>query len=175
MAVTSASATSQPTSGPPVTGPHRIAASSTPAASEVRYAVRATPNSAATRAACNRSSPSRSSKIMGELTYGGGTRRWEFSTALLSLAMAPTGGAPGATGDSGDPLYLDQAVVEGRRPAQVRDALRGDVVGVAAVGRVLLPPHRGRHHDAAARLVVDARLQHEAAALVVHPHPVAAG
>src|SRR5512147_2894146 len=76
---------------------------------EDRYTERPTPYSAATRAACRRSSP---------------------AAALGSWKLGA--------------FNLHQAVVESRAAPEVGDALRGEVVRVAPVGGVLLPPHRGR-------------------------------
>src|SRR5688572_23483067 len=72
-----------------------------------------------------------------------------------------------------DTLHLHPAVVEGGAAAEVAGALRGHVVGVAAVARVFLPPHRGRDHHARTRLAVDARLERVAAAVVENPYAVA--
>ena len=46
---------------------------------------------------------------------------------------------------------LDQAIVERRRAAQIGERLRRHGVGVAAVGRQLLPPDRRRHRHARTR------------------------
>src|SRR5712671_7341001 len=74
---------------------------------------------------------------------------------------------------SGDFRDFHEAVVEGRAAAEVGGALRGDVVGIAPVGRMLLPPHRRRHDDTGARLAVDTGAQHIAAAIVEDANLVA--
>src|SRR5688572_29580797 len=74
---------------------------------------------------------------------------------------------------SGGFRYFDQAVVEGGGAAQVGGALGGDLVGIAAVGRELLPPYRERDHQAAPRLAVDARHRGEGAAVVENAHRIA--
>ena len=64
-------------------------------------------------------------------------------------------------------LDLDQAVIEKRRPPHVReDIATRQFVGILAVARELLPPHRQRDHDAATRAIGDPRAQLQAAAVI---------
>src|SRR6267142_3916355 len=72
-----------------------------------------------------------------------------------------------------DTFDLHPAIVERGAAAKVGRALGSDVVGVAPVGRILLPPYRGRDHYAGTRLAVDARAQRVGAAVVVDAHGVA--
>src|SRR5213079_3429769 len=52
-------------------------------------------------------------------------------------------------------FYLDAAIVVSGAGAEVGGALGSDVVRVATVGRVLLPPHRRRDDHATARLALE--------------------
>src|SRR5258706_4099512 len=72
-----------------------------------------------------------------------------------------------------DTLDLHPAIVERGAAAEIGSALRSKVVGVAPVGRIFLPPQRGRHYHAGAWLAVDAHAQRVGAALGEHAHAVA--
>src|SRR3954465_14510150 len=79
-----------------------------------------------------------------------------------------------ATGDGRSGLLdLDEAIVKSCGAAQIGYALRSDLIGVAPVGRELLPPHRQRDDHAPARLTVDARDCGKRPAIVEYAHAIA--
>src|SRR5271165_308666 len=68
-------------------------------------------------------------------------------------------------------LDLYQTIVEYRRPAKISEGIAaGKLVGVFAVARQFLPPHRQRYHDSAPRSIGDPRAQLQGAAIIEHPH-----
>src|SRR5271157_687254 len=79
---------------------------------------------------------------------------------------------PSWNGSFGSLLHFDQGRVEGRSAAEVGEPRRGEHVDVDAAFRQLCPAkfrsdHSGRHGP------VHSRSQHDLAAVVEHPYPVA--
>src|SRR4029453_11788658 len=74
-----------------------------------------------------------------------------------------------ATSDAFD---LDQNVVERGTGAKIRQALRGDIVGIVAVACKLLPPDRKRHHHALPRLLCHTSLDFKLTSIIEDAHAV---
>uniref|UniRef100_A0A494G982 Uncharacterized protein n=1 Tax=Solanum lycopersicum TaxID=4081 RepID=A0A494G982_SOLLC len=72
-----------------------------------------------------------------------------------------------------DRLHFHEAVIEHRRAAEVGQALAGQLVGVLAVGRELLPPDRQADNQPLAGAIGHAGARLHAAAIVERAHHIA--
>src|SRR5271165_3987858 len=79
---------------------------------------------------------------------------------------------PSWDGSFGSSLHFDQRRVEGRSAAEVSEPGRGEYVDVDAAFRQLCPA-QFRSYDSRTHGAVHSRSQHDLAAVVEHPHPVA--